>query len=69
MLDKEYRDRIEREQSYAQLNRIWGQIDALYDLFMWFRSVRPECIDKLDLIDLVETEILRRANKYRDEVK
>lgn len=69
MVDKAFLDHIEKEQSYARLNRIWGQIDSLYDLFMWLRHINTEDITKVDLIDLIEDEIIKRANQYKNEVK
>ena len=69
MVDKAYLEHIEKDQSYAQLNRIWGQIDALYDLFMWLRHIDTEEITKVDLIMLIEDEIIKRANQYKNEVK
>ena len=69
MVDKAFLDHIEKEQSYAHLNRIWGQIDSLYDLFMWLRHINTEDITKVDLIMLIEDEIIKRANQYKNEVK
>lgn len=73
MVDKEYLEYIAKdqkyEQKYEQINRVWGKIDALFDLFMWIRTIDTDDLTRIDLLEMIQEEIILLANKYKNEVK
>lgn len=69
MLSTEEKDRIRDAEECKRLNRAWGQIDALYDLYLWLTRLRPLDLDKFEMLSIIEDEVLERAQKVVNEVK
>lgn len=46
-----------------------GQVEALYDLFLWLAKLRPLNLDGTELLALIENEVYNRVKDIADEVK